>query len=97
MEKDFKSLKKIVSLIAIITILLMFIVSGIYKFSQTDKYISILQTRIGGSEEINRILILCAGLLQLLGSLLIIVFHTMALLENLIRFSKHFPYLQQLD
>ena len=66
----------------------MFIVSGIYKFSQTDKYISMLQKRIGGSEQLNKFLIICAALLQILGSLLIITIHAMSL------FGKTHSYLK---
>lgn len=74
-----ENIKKICSLIAIVTILSMFIISGVYKFLQTDKYISMLQEKIGGSKQLNKFLIICAALLQILGSLLIITIHTLSL------------------
>lgn len=75
-------MKKIASLAGVIVTLFMFIISGMYKFAYSEKYVSMLQSRIGGSEQLNKLLIVCAGLLQLAGSSLIIIFHTMSFFDK---------------
>lgn len=66
------------TLLAVLMVLLLFVVSGVYKFRDPDGYVAVLRARTGGSESLCRALIVCAGLLQVVAPLLVAALHVSA-------------------
>ena len=63
---------KTLTLLAAVLVLLMFVVSAVYKLRDPDSYTALLAQKIGGRTTFARVLIYCAALLQLLAPLVIV-------------------------
>ena len=70
---------KALTLLAAVLVLLMFVVSAVYKFRDMDSYTALLAQKIGGRTTLARVLIYCAALLQLLAPLVIVAHFAAAL------------------
>lgn len=67
-----------IALVAAILLLTMFLVSSVYKFSDLDTYTSVLDSKLH-LPDVSRFLIVCAALLQLFASLILIGFFGLSL------------------
>lgn len=62
---------RVLTLVAAVLVLLMFLISSVYKLRDPDSYTKVLAQKIGGNTSVARLLIYCAALLQLLAPLVI--------------------------